>query len=200
MSNRRRLTPQQRRDELLDVGAAIFRDTSYEDVVMADVAQRAHASRALIYHYFPTKRDLFAAIWQRAHERLIADTLVVGGRPLRDDVADALERHLSFYQDHAPLVMVANRSSIAHDPALRIPIADGMRLLCDRMLDASGATGHARDVASAALAGWIAFVREIAVEWLQAQRVSRTEVVALCMSVLDATLGAEVDLTAAPRP
>lgn len=73
----------------------------------------------------------------------MTDTFSADRRPLRDDVDEALERHLSFYQDHAPLVMIANRSFIAHDPAFRIPIADGMRLLCDRMLDASGAMGHA---------------------------------------------------------
>jgi hypothetical protein len=48
-----------------------------------------------------------------------------------------------------------------------------MRALCDRVLDASGATGHAREVASAALTGWIAFIREITVEWLLGQRISR---------------------------
>jgi hypothetical protein len=70
-----------------------------------------------------------------------------------------------------------------------------MRALCDRVLDASGATGHAREVASAALTGWIAFIREITVEWLLGQRISRTEVVDLCMGVLDVALGVDRDLT-----
>ncbi|MCW2559328.1 MAG: putative transcriptional regulator, TetR family, partial [Mycobacterium sp.] len=107
---------------------------------------------------------------------------------VHDVVAASLAAHLSFYQAHVPLV-IANRSSIATDPALRIPIAEGMRALCDRILDASGATGHARDVASAALAGWIAFVREVTVEWLLDQRITRDEVVELCMGVLDVALG-----------
>jgi hypothetical protein len=58
-------------------------------------------------------------------------------------------------------------------------------------------TGHVREVAAAALTGWIAFIREITVEWLLGQRISRVEVVDLCMGVLDVALGAEFDLTAA---
>ncbi len=197
---RRRLSPERRRDELLDAGVALFSETAYEDVAMEDVAHRARASRALMYHYFPTKPEFFAAIWQRAHDRLLTGIATDDGGSLRDVVADALARHLSFYQTHVPLVMIANRSSIATDPALRIPIAEGMRSLCDRILDASGATGHSRAVASAALAGWIAYIREVAVEWLAGETISRDEVEHLCMAVLDATLGAEVDLTTVLRP
>jgi len=162
---------------------------------MEDVARRANASRALMYHYFPTKREFFAAIWKRAHDRLQAEAFTDDALSVHDGVAAALAAHLSFYEAHVPLVIVANRSSIATDPALRIPIAEGMRALCDRILDASGATGHAREVASAALTGWVAFIREITVEWLLGQRISRSEVVDLCMAVLDVALGVDIDLT-----
>jgi AcrR family transcriptional regulator len=197
VSSRRRLTPEQRRDELMDVGATVFEEQAYEGVAMEDVARRANASRALMYHYFPTKREFFAAIWTRAHDRLSAEVVTADTMSVRDGVAAALEAHLTFYQAHIPLVIIANRSSIATDPALRVPMAEGMRELCDRILDASGVTGHARDVASAALTGWIAFIREITVEWLLGKRISRTEVVDVCMGVLDAALGAEFDPTAA---
>jgi AcrR family transcriptional regulator len=36
---------------------------------MADVASGADVSRALVYRYFPAKRDLFAAIYQRDRRR-----------------------------------------------------------------------------------------------------------------------------------
>jgi AcrR family transcriptional regulator len=194
VSSRRRLTPEQRRDELMDVGATIFGEVAYEDVAMEDVARRANASRALLYHYFPTKREFFAAIWKRAHDRLSEATDGDYALSFRDGVAATLMAHLSFYETHVPLVMVANRSSIAADPILRIPIADGMRSLCERALDASGATGHTRDIASAALAGWVAFVRDVTVEWLLDQRISRDEVADLCMKVLDSALGSVIHL------
>jgi AcrR family transcriptional regulator len=35
---RRRLEPQQRREQLLDIGAALFAEKPYEDVFMEDIA------------------------------------------------------------------------------------------------------------------------------------------------------------------
>ncbi len=113
---------------------------------------------------------------------------------VRDSLAAALAAHLSFYNANVALVMIANRSSIASDPVIRAPIAEGMRELCDRVLDAGGVTGHTRDVAAAALAGWIAFIREMTVESLLRPKISEQEVADRCMAVLDAALGDHIDL------
>ncbi|MDI9916529.1 TetR/AcrR family transcriptional regulator [Rhodococcus sp. IEGM 1379] len=59
---RRRLDREQRRTQLLDIGTQLFADRSYEDVWIEEVAEIAGVSRGLMYHYFPTKRDFFAAI------------------------------------------------------------------------------------------------------------------------------------------
>lgn len=194
VSSRRRLTPQQRRDELMDVGARIFAECDYEDVAMADVARRAGASRALMYHYFPTKGDFFGAIWKRAHDRILAEMPLGDVLSVRDSLAAALAAHLSFYHANVALVMIANRSSIASDPVVRAPIAAGMRELCDRILDAGGVTGRTRHVAGAALAGWVAFVREMTVESLLQQNISQQEVADVCMNVVDSALGDHIDL------
>uniref|UniRef100_UPI00389AE0D0 helix-turn-helix domain-containing protein n=1 Tax=Mycobacterium sp. HUMS_1102779 TaxID=3383487 RepID=UPI00389AE0D0 len=63
---RRRLEPQQRREQLLDIGAALFAEKPYEDVFMEDIAERAGVSRATVYHYYPKKRDMYVAIFRRA--------------------------------------------------------------------------------------------------------------------------------------
>ncbi|MDH6244017.1 TetR/AcrR family transcriptional regulator [Mycobacterium sp. OTB74] len=192
MSSRRRLSPEQRRDELMDIGATLFTKRAYEDVTMEDVARQANTSRALVYHYFPSKPEFFAAIWKRAHDRLLSAVNFEGASSVRDSVAIALEAYLSFYEAHVALVVIANRSSIATDPVLRIPIAESMRALCERLLEASGIAGHARNIAAVALAGWIAFVREVTVEWLLDQRISRVETLDLCLAVLDVTLGSYI--------
>jgi AcrR family transcriptional regulator len=62
MKERSRLEPQQRREQLLDAGAALFAEKPYEDVFMDDIAARAGVSRASLYHYFPSKRDLYTGV------------------------------------------------------------------------------------------------------------------------------------------
>lgn len=196
--SRRRLTPEQRRDELMDAGAQLFGERAFDDIAMEDIAAHAQVSRALMYHYFPTKGDFFAAIWKRAHDRLLAEATIDPARSVRDGVAVALAAHLDFYRAHVPLVFIANRSAVANDPAVRGPVAEDLTAICDRILDACAATGHRRDLASAALAGWIAFIREVAIEWLLHQRISRDEALELAMATLDATAGAHLDLKAVP--
>jgi hypothetical protein len=79
-----------------------------------------------------------------------------------------LTAHYEFYEHHAPLVFLANRSDIALDPVVREPITADLDTMRNRLLDAAGLTGHARAVAPAGLVGWIAFVREVAIADLEA--------------------------------
>ncbi len=68
---RRRLKPEERRNGLLDVGAKFFASRPYDDVLMEEISARAGVSRALLYPYFPGKRQLFAAIYRRVADRLL---------------------------------------------------------------------------------------------------------------------------------
>ncbi|WP_227983777.1 TetR/AcrR family transcriptional regulator [Nocardia spumae] len=199
MPSRRRLTPEQRRDELLDIGVRLFGERAYDEIAMAEIAAYAQVSRALMYHYFPTKAHFFAAIWQRAHERLSAELRMAPDEPVRTAVYTALAAHLDFYRANLPLALIANRSALATDPVVRDPVVADLHALCERVLDACGATGHSREQAGTALRGWIAFIREVTVEWLAHERISRDEVLRMCMAALDATAGAQLDLTAPPR-
>ena len=81
---RRRLEPQHRREELLDTAAARFAEKPYEDVLMEDIAARAGVSRALLYHYYPNKRDLYVAIFRRASNRFLARVSPDGQLPLAE--------------------------------------------------------------------------------------------------------------------
>ena len=71
---RRRLSTEERREQLLAVGARLFSESPYDDVWIEQVAEIAGVSRGLLYHYFPTKRDFFAAVVERESERMLRMT------------------------------------------------------------------------------------------------------------------------------
>src|SRR5690349_5876950 len=73
-AQRRRLSPEDRRNELLALGAQVFGQHPYDDVRIDEIAERAGVSRALMYHYFPDKRAFFAAVVRAEGERLFAAT------------------------------------------------------------------------------------------------------------------------------
>ncbi|WP_163997796.1 TetR/AcrR family transcriptional regulator [Pyxidicoccus caerfyrddinensis] len=51
-----------RRRLILDETLALYRSTSYADVKMADVAERAKLAKGTVFLYFPTKEALFLAL------------------------------------------------------------------------------------------------------------------------------------------
>jgi AcrR family transcriptional regulator len=194
------LTPEQRRSQLLEVGAEMFVEHPYEDVLMEDVAQRAGVSRGLMYHYFPGKREFFAAIFKRDSDRLVAASEFDANLPLADQMLAALDAHLDYFAAHKHNILTANRGALAGDPTIQAIISDQLATLRTRMLDTLGQHGHARQLVSVALDGWMAFVRAVCVEWLQRAELSRDEVRELCFRTLRDILAAQVELDQPVRP
>ena len=71
---RRRLSPEDRRAELLALGAEVFGKRPYDEVRIDEIAERAGVSRALMYHYFPDKRAFFAAVVKDQADQLYETT------------------------------------------------------------------------------------------------------------------------------
>jgi AcrR family transcriptional regulator len=189
---RRRLAPDARRQELLDVGAQVFAAKPYDDVLMDEIAERAGVSRALMYRYFSNKRELFAAIYQRAADRLLAVTEIDPGVPVAEQVSAGLDAHLDYFAANRNTVLAANRV-LSGDSMIQAIISEELAALRRRMLDALGLEGHGREVASAAIHAWLLFVRAMCVDWLENETFSRGELREVCLGALLGALGSVVD-------
>ncbi|WP_243858900.1 TetR/AcrR family transcriptional regulator [Actinomyces sp. ZJ308] len=71
---RRRLQPEQRREELVRVGVELFAEGSLDRTHVNEIINRAGVSRTLFYHYFPSKTAFARAIVE--HEILHLHGLV----------------------------------------------------------------------------------------------------------------------------
>ncbi|MFE3003237.1 TetR/AcrR family transcriptional regulator [Nocardia sp. NPDC059246] len=192
MPPRRRLSPEQRRAELLDVGAQLFAALPYDQVQMDQIAERAGISRALLYRHFPSKSALFAAIYQRAAETLQAAVHLDPGLPLTDQVAAGLDAHLGYFAANRNTVLAANRA-LSGDPVVQAIVFGDHTAMHDEMLAAIGLTGPARDVMSALLTSWLMFVHTLCLEWLEHQTLTREQVRAACLGALTGALAAVQD-------
>ena len=143
MSTRRRLSPDERRNQLLDVGARLFAAKPYPDVLMEDVAEQAGISRALLYRYFPNKSALFAAIYRQAADRLLADTQIDPAGSLLEQLSAGLDIHFDYFAANRNTVLAANRV-LAGDPVIQAIITDELAELSRRVLEATGLDGSAR--------------------------------------------------------
>jgi AcrR family transcriptional regulator len=186
----RRLEPQQRREQLLDTGAAMFAEKPYEDVGMEDIAARADVSRATLYHYFPNKRDLYVAIFKRARNRLLARVANPDPqRPFAEQLATGLGAYIQYFSDHPFDAVAINRCALSDDPAIQAIITRELNVVGQRLIDRLVAEGQLRDVSEIAVEGWLAFVRAACLKWVQSQKISRDDLTEMCLRAFDGALG-----------
>jgi AcrR family transcriptional regulator len=191
---RRRLEPQLRREHLLDTGAALFAEKPYDDVLMEDIAARAGVSRALLYHYYPNKRDLYVAIFKRASNRFLARVGPDPQLPLEEQLATALEAHIQSFVDHPFEAVTINRGALSDDPAIQAIIAEELNVVGQHLIVELVAEGSPRAATEIAVEGWLAFVRAACVKWIQSPHISRAELTEMCLRAFDCVLGARTRL------
>src|SRR3954467_4653763 len=96
-----RLQTDERRQQLLDAGARVFTERSYDDAAMAEVARAAGISKGLLYHYFPSKRDLFVATLEAAAAELRELTQPDPSLPIGEQLVAAVDAYLGWIEQHA---------------------------------------------------------------------------------------------------
>jgi AcrR family transcriptional regulator len=166
--SRRRLSPEDRRTELLTLGAKVFGERPYDEVRIDEIAERAGISRALMYHYFPDKRAFFAAVIRAEGERLFEATSTPArpGQSLFDRVRSGVLAYVEYHERHPHGSWAAHVGLGRSDPTLLgIDDQDNERQM-QRILDAIGTVAPdldskvERDL-QVIVYGWLAFTLEL---------------------------------------
>ncbi|MEV0739447.1 TetR/AcrR family transcriptional regulator [Streptomyces sp. NPDC050549] len=187
---RRRLSTGERREQLLTVGARLFSESPYDEVWIEQVAEIAGVSRGLLYHYFPTKRDFFAAVVERESERMLRMTAAVPGVPAREQLASALDTYLEYVHAHAHGYRAFHRADAAGDQTVRrvyrrALAAQERQILAALAADPEfGPAVEERPDTKLAVRGWLAFTTAVCLEWLRGPELSREQVRDLCARAL----------------
>ncbi|GAA4324899.1 TetR/AcrR family transcriptional regulator [Streptomyces venetus] len=187
---RRRLSTEERREQLLSVGARLFSENPYDDVWIEQVAEIAGVSRGLLYHYFPTKRDFFAAVVERESERMLRMTAAVPGVPVREQLPAGLDTFLEYVEAHAHGYRAFHRADAAGDQAVRrvyqrALAAQERQILAALAEDPEfGPAFEVRPEVRLAVRGWLAFIASVCLEWLRGTELSREQVRELCARAL----------------
>jgi AcrR family transcriptional regulator len=168
VADRRRLSPDDRRNELLALGAEVFGQRPYDEVRIDEIAERAGVSRALMYHYFPDKRAFFAAVVRAEGERLFqaTNTPPQPGLSLLEQLRAGVLAYLEYDEAHPHGAWAAYMGMGRSDPVLRgIDDVDNDRQanrIIDRLNEAIGELDSKleRDL-RVVVYGWLAFTFEL---------------------------------------
>lgn len=197
-----RLENDERRAQLLALAKSAFSNRAYDDVSIDDLARIANISKGLLYHYFPTKRDLYVA-----GLREIADELVEAVMRVPEDLAP-LERvrtsvgaYLDHIARHSRAFVALMRGGIGSDPEVAAVIESVRTRLFEKFLVGSPFAnlppGDARF--ETAVRGWIGFVEAASIDWCANPRLSSQELRELLAQVLFEIMRVVAPALVAPR-
>ena len=167
---------------------------------MEEVAQRAGVSRALLYRHFPSKHALFAAVYQDAADRLLAETRIDPADSLLEQLVQGMDVHLDYFVANRNAVLAANRV-LGGDPVIQAIMTGELDALRTRLLAVVPlADEHVREAVSSVLRSWLVFVQVLVVDWLTEQTCTRDELRDVCVGAVLGALRPLLPAAAFPKP
>lgn len=178
MASRTRLKVDERRQQLLDLAIDAFAHRPYDAVSIDEIAKRAGISKGLLYHYFGSKRDFYiAAVKEEARALLEATDLGPhDGGPDPTKLKEALTKYLLFVEERAEGFVFLLRGTMAGDAEVQRIVEDVRQSLVERLLSGLGVV-HRSPALRHTLAGYVAFVERVSLDWLESRELTRGAVV-----------------------
>lgn len=195
----RRLDVDERRRQLLERGAELFTSHPYEELSMSRIAGEVGISKALLYHYFPSKQAYFEETLNAWAEQLRERTEPDPDLSPIEQLTSSLEAFLSLVEENAVAYRNLMRSA-AGVAEIRELIEEVRRKTAQRILDGLY-PAEAPPKARTAVSGWLWFMDGACLNWIEHRDIERGELRDLLLGVLMGALiaaGAAPDLSSAP--
>jgi AcrR family transcriptional regulator len=184
-----RLPVDERRRQLLELGARLFAAHSYAELSMARIAHEAGISKALLYHYFPSKQDFFVATLQQGAEEIARRTEPDPDLPPFEALAGSIDGFLGWIEENETAYR-KTMESVGSVPEVKALIDQIRERTSDRILEGLAAADGDSPRVRAVTRGWLWFMDGVIVDWLEHKDMSRTEVRDLLLAALAGSVSA----------
>ncbi|PZG09398.1 TetR/AcrR family transcriptional regulator [Nonomuraea aridisoli] len=167
----------------------LFGTRDVEDVSIDDVASAAGASRALVYHYFGGKQELYVAALRSAARQLEARLQPQGGGRALDELAFGLGRYFDFVEEHAAGFAALLRGGPAGRTGEVGEIVDGVRRRLFALVQKQMGVEEPGPVLRTTLRSWVASVEAAGLDWLEHRDIDRSTLERMLVDHMVALLG-----------
>jgi AcrR family transcriptional regulator len=192
-----RMQVDERREQLLDLGGELFARNSYEEISMARFAREAGISKALLYHYFPSKSELFEATLRKAATELQQRTEPDPELAPLEALSASLGAYLAWIEENSlAYTKLLESTGVAE---VRHILSDVRAHTAARILDGLAPDG-AEPKARTAVNGWLWFMDGACVDWIEHGDVDREEMRGLLLGSLLGVLTAAGAIDPAALP
>jgi AcrR family transcriptional regulator len=188
---RTRLSSDERRGQLLDLGVRLFAKRSLSEISIDLLAETAGVSRGLLYHYFGGLAGFQEAVVRRAADDLIARTAPPAEGDPVERLLVSVRAYVAFVDENYEGYLSLVTGARSGNESLWAIYDEARAALTDRVFAAD--TDHLlEDTPRTRLLvrGWSALAEEMVLEWKARGGVSREELVELIAGALPSLAGA----------
>ena len=178
-----RLGVDERRTQLLELGAELFTRHSYDELSMARFAREAGISKALLYHYFPSKQAYFAATLEQAAAELTEVTRPDPDKPPVEQLSMSLDAYLGWVERHMGAYDKLIRS-LGAVPEVRELVGRVREETADRILAGLTPDREPEPPLRAAVRGWLWFMDGVVLDWIEHRDLERSRLHGLLLGTL----------------
>ena len=169
-TTRTRLSPDERREQLLDLGVRLLGSRTIDELSIDLLAEEAGISRGLLYHYFGSKQGFHEAVVRHAAQVLLEQTAPPkGGDPLERLLASITAYVDYVIANHAGYRSLVKAAAGGND-ALRRIYEETLAAIAERLFDEDATGAFVKDTPTTRLVvrGWQAFAEELVLSWCEA--------------------------------
>lgn len=182
MAGARSAAGSDRRAALVAGGLSLLREVPLEAVDAPAVAQRAGVSKALVYYYFPTHRDLHVAVVRAAADELLAALAGAEGDDAGARLTAAIEGGIAYIESQPQAYRALSRAA-AFSPQLTEVFEYARSGVVDLLAAGLGIPDPSLRQ-RICLRSWLSLVEEAVLHWIvSGHPVPRQELVGWCRDV-----------------
>jgi AcrR family transcriptional regulator len=191
-----RLAVDERRRRLLELGVQLFARHTYAELSMSQIAREAGISKALLYHYFPSKQAYFVATLQQQADELARRTAPDPSKPPPEQLMLALDAFLGWVEENAEGYAKLLEGATTHAEVREL--VDQVRTVtADRILAGLSPDAAPAPPLRAAVHAWLWFMDGAITDWLEHRDMDRDRLLGLLLGTLYGAITASGERPAA---
>lgn len=204
-AHRVRMTPDVRREQLLEHGVRLLSTYSIDELSIDVLAEQAGISRGLLYHYFGSKQGFHRAVVRKAADDLVRVTAPPAeGEPL-ERLARSLEAYVDYVETNFAGYTSLVRAAAGGDEVLREIYEEARGTLTDRIFDVAAEEDNLLETfgltdnpgARLLARGWAAMTEDVVISWVRDPAgVGKQQLLHLLAAALPGVLAATATTTA----
>lgn len=161
-----RLSPDERRAQLVAIGVDMLADRSLDELSTDDVARRAGISRGLLFHYFDSKRDFYRSVVQRECDDFAAATEPDASLEPVAWLRAFIAGFAAYVTEHRRVYLALVRGAAGSHPAVEDIVEATRSTLARRVEEGQRRLGMPHSpLLPVATRAWMAFAEEAVTSW-----------------------------------